>query len=342
MFTKRLSILLGSLVAVLAVASYFYFTKVKEVPSIITDPNAPSGISETQNKETAAKAYSEISFRHLIEREYQAPALKMGEVLERTAQYTKHAVTYESDNFTISGVLYIPTAPAPANGYPLLVTNHGHIDVNIYTTGRGLKREQEYFATRGYVVLHPDYRNHAGSSKTEDDPIQDRLGYITDVIHAVESIKSSDLPINENNSTLLGHSMGGGATLAAAIIQPDVATRIVLYAPVTVNYLDSYTRWQARDADRAKLVNAKYGLPDANPEFWEGLNGEPYYDRLAVPIQIYHGTNDQDVPYEWATKMHEDLRAKGKNVELITYEGEGHEFSFAWTQFMQGVEKFTQ
>jgi dipeptidyl aminopeptidase/acylaminoacyl peptidase len=327
-------------ILVLVVASYYFVDK--EEADIVPENNLLPGEDKINDGEEASKPILGISFQKMIEREYGAPALTLGAVLETTGDYKKYAVTYKSDDLTISGVIYIPTAPAPAEGYPVLVTNHGHIDTSVYTTGRGLKREQGYFATRGYVVLHPDYRNHAGSSKTDDDPIQDRLGYITDVINAVESLKSSDLKINRNNVTLLGHSMGGGATLAAAIIKPTIANRIVLYAPVTVNYLDSYNRWQSRDSDRAKIVAAKYGLPDANPEFWAGLNGEPYYDRITVPIQIYHGTNDEDVPYEWSTTMRDDLQSKGKNVELITYEGEGHEFSFTWTRFMEGAIAFTK
>lgn len=327
-------------ILVLVVASYYFIDK-KETDTALDDTSL-SVISETNEKEVTPKPASEISFQNLIERKYSAPAMSIGAVLESTEEYKKHAATYKSDDLTISGVLYVPNASAPAEGYPVLVTNHGHIDTSIYTTGRGLKREQGYFATRGYVVFHPDYRNHAGSSKTSNDPVKDRLGYITDVIHAVESLKSSDLKVNKNNITLLGHSMGGGATLAAAIIKPDVANRIVLYAPVTVNPVDSFNRYQKDDPKRVELTSALYGLPDANPEFWAGLNGEPYYDRLLVPVQIYQGTNDQDVPYEWATRIRDGLQAKGKNVELITYEGEGHEFSFVWTRFMGGVERFIQ
>jgi dipeptidyl aminopeptidase/acylaminoacyl peptidase len=288
------------------------------------------------------ESYDAVSFRALLERNYQAPALAVGTEIASTPDYKKYTASYKSDDLTISGVLYLPTTPKPAEGYPVMVTNHGHIDVSVYTNGRGLKREQEYFASRGYVVFHPDYRNHAQSSKTEGNPVEDRLGYITDIIHAVESLRSSELPINKNNITLLGHSMGGGATLAAALIQPNIAHRIVLYAPVTVNYVDSYNRYQKNDPDRIERISSAYGTPETNKKFWDGLNGEPYMNRLSLPVQIYHGTNDADVPYEWATKMRDQLVAQNKTVELITYEGEGHEFSFAWNRFMQGVEEFTK
>lgn len=332
---KGLLIALGLILVVIG-GSYFYQNE-KKFSEVSTQK---SNNIKKGGEEIVPESSSNISFGALTNREYGTPAVNVGEVIATTKEYKKHAATYKSDDLTISGVLYIPNAPAPAEGYPVFITNHGHIDTTAYTTGRGLKREQEYFASRGYVVFHPDYRNHAGSSKTEDDPIQDRLGYIIDIIHAVEALKSSDLPINENNITLLGHSMGGGATLAAALVKPDIAKRIVLYAPVTVNSVDSYKRWQSRDLKQVQKIKEKYGLPEENPQFWEGLNGEPYYERLGAPVQIYHGTRDQDVPYDWALKIRNDLQNNGKQVELITYDGEGHEFSFAWTHFMESVEAF--
>lgn len=342
LFGIRMALILLGLVVAFFVGYKIFSTPAEESIPMLIQENAPLPAMDENEKEDSQRA-SNVSYRALLEREYAAPALAQGEVIATTSTYTKRAVTYQSDDLTISGVLYIPTQAPPENGYPVLITNHGYIDPAVYTTGRGLKREQEYFASRGYVVLHPDYRNHAGSTKTGGaDPIADRLGYITDIIHSVSALKNSSLPIDKNNVTLLGHSMGGGASLSAAIIKPDVANRVVLYAPVTVNYLDSYLRYQKDDPERASKVITLYGSPEQNPKFWEGLNGEPYLDRVTVPVQIYHGTSDADVPYSWSTDTLNLLKEKGKNAELITYEGEGHEFSFAWTQFMQGVEKFSQ
>lgn len=334
---KTFVLLVVGVIVLVLLASYF-----REVQQ---ESNLTKETASLQEDEVQAPSESEnktISFRSLIERSYQAPALQQRTVLQETASYTKYAATYQSDTYTISGVLYIPKGKAPEGGFPVLVTNHGYIDPAVYTTGRGLKREQEYFSSRGYIVFHPDYRNHAGSTKTGEDPVKDRLGYITDIIHAVESVKSSSLPVNKENITLLGHSMGGGATLSAALIKPDVANHIVLYAPVTVNYLDSYLRYQKDDPKRADRVKTLYGSPEENPVFWQGLNGEPYFDRLQIPVQIYHGTNDADVPYEWSTKTRDQLQARNKSVELITYPGEGHEFSRDWNLFMQGVLEFTK
>ena len=76
--------------------------------------------------------------------------------------YTRHEVTYPSGDVTVSGVLLKPRGRGP---FPAVVLNHGYIEPSIYVTGQGLMREQDYLARAGFVVLHTDYRGHAGSTR---------------------------------------------------------------------------------------------------------------------------------------------------------------------------------
>lgn len=312
----------------------------EEKKELTTEPETTKDVA-VKNEE-GLETTQEDSFASLFERNYAAPAIELGSVLEENASYTKSAVTYESDDLTISGVIYVPKGTPPAGGFPVLITNHGYIDPAIYTTGRGLKREQGYFATRGYIVLHPDYRNHAGSTKSEENPIKMRLGYIVDIIHGVLALEKSTLPINRDRVALLGHSMGGGASLAAVVVKPDLVERVILYAPVSLNYQDSYERYMNDDLERKEKVVSVYGTPEANPGFWAGLNGEPYLNRLQVPVQIYHGTSDDDVPLAWSENTKKLLDENSKTAELIVYPGEEHEFGPRWTDFMEGVKKFME
>jgi dipeptidyl aminopeptidase/acylaminoacyl peptidase len=96
------------------------------------------------------------------------------------------------------------------------------------------------------------------------------------------------------------------------------------------------------DLERKEKVVRAYGTPEANPEFWAGLNGEPYLNRLAVPLQIYHGTSDDDVPLTWSENTEKLLKAENKQSELIIYPGEEHEFGPRWTDFMEGMKQFIE
>jgi hypothetical protein len=71
----------------------------------------------------------------MMTKKYNGGNLRLGRVLARNSAYTRYFVTYTSGALRISGIMNIPTGMGP---YPALVLNHGHIDTDIYTNGRGL------------------------------------------------------------------------------------------------------------------------------------------------------------------------------------------------------------
>jgi len=171
--------------------------------------------------------------------EFNGSDLKLGRTLDDNAAYTRYYITYQSGELTISGIMNVPKGKGP---FPLLVLNHGYIDPDVYTNGRGLKREQDYLARRGYVVLQPDYRNHADSTKVDNVELDFRLGYVEDVINAINAARSSGLDfIDAERVGMLGHSMGGGIAQTIMVTRPDLVDAFVLFAPVSSNYVDSFT-----------------------------------------------------------------------------------------------------
>src|SRR3989344_6618078 len=178
--------------------------------------------------------YHPVSLPALMAKEIIGSGFTIGQVLADNESYTSYYITYNSGDLKISGIMNRPKGPGP---FPLLILNHGHIDTDIYTNGRGLKREQDYLARRGYVVLHPDYRNHADSDKDPDDEYSLRFSYTEDVINAVLAIKAADLDfVDTKHVGMLGHSMGGGVTLNVLVIRPDLVDAAVLFAPVSADY----------------------------------------------------------------------------------------------------------
>lgn len=289
----------------------------------------------------AAPAFPSIA--DFFERSYDGRDLRLGPVLERNARYTRYFITYLSGDLTISGILNLPTGTPPVGGFPVLVLNHGYIDPAVYTNGRGLRREQDFLARRGFAILHPDYRNHAASSDVDDGEIENRLGYVEDVINAVSAIRASDIPnLNRDKIGMLGHSMGGGIAQTIAVAQPDLVKGIVLYAPVSMDYRDSYFRYMADNPERAARIRERFGTPQEYPERWDGLSPQTYADRITVPLLLFHGTNDRDVPIAWSEKTAALLREKVKSIEYVVYPGEGHEFGPRWTDFMERSAAFFQ
>lgn len=296
--------------------------------------------AESQVEKINTNKWSEypISLPALMDENFDGRDLQLGKILDDNSAYTRYYITYKSGSLTISGIMNVPKSEGQ---FPLLVLNHGHIDPEIYTNGRGLKREQDYLARRGYVVLHPDYRNHADSSKDLGTDINFRLGYTEDVINAVLAAQNSDLDfINKDQVGMLGHSMGGGVTQNVLVVKPDLVKAVVLFAPVSGDQRLNYERWIARRSEAIEQIEKIYGEYTEDMNFWDGISANTFYDKITAPILIHHGTADDSVPLEWSEEMQGELEEVGVDATLYIYDGEPHEFIVAWPQVMQRTVDF--
>lgn len=295
---------------------------------------------------------SGVSLKALEQKHYDGHGLKLVRAIVKEKAYTRYYVTYKSGDLLISGIMNTPKGNGP---FPVIITAHGYISTKVYTNGRGLKREQDYLAKRGYVVLHPDYRNHAFSGKDPDNEYKLYTGYTQDVINAVYALRKSDLGfIDKDNIGILGHSMGGGIALNMMAVKPGLAKAYVLFAPTSIDYRDNFERWIAGRPDREEnRVPAKYGTrpirrniidrygtPDSNPDFWNSLSVRAYMSNIMDPVMIHHGTKDDSVPLAWSRKLDEQLKALGKKSTFYIYKDEPHEFIKAWPLVMKRTAGF--
>lgn len=278
-----------------------------------------------------------VSLPALMATPFDGRDLEVGSVLDQNAAYARYAVTYASGDLTISGIMNVPSGEGP---FPVLILAHGYIDPAIYTTGRGLAREQDYLARQGYVVLHTDYRNHAGSDDDPDNDLRLRLGYVEDVINAVLAVRESDLPYLDGDRVgLLGRSMGGGVTYDVLVTAPGLVDAAVVYAPVSSDAADNFDQWTRGQPVGDEIIDA-HGAPEDEPEFWDGRSARTYFDRVTEPILIHHGTADDTCPLEWSHATLAALEAAGADVELLEYEGEPHAFEAAWPASIERSAKF--
>lgn len=297
----------------------------------------PETINQS-NKKDRETAINPVSIEAMTKKQFKGYDLKLGPVLAENESYTRYYITYQSDQLKISGIMNVPKGQGP---FPVLILNHGYIDPEIYTNGRGLKREQDYLAQRGYVVIHPDYRNHADSDKDPDSELWLRLGYTEDVINAVLAVQESDLEFFDKEKIgMLGHSMGGGVTLNTLAIRPELVKAAVLFAPVSGDYRKNFNKWTRQRTEVAQKIESLYGTPTRNPMFWDGISVINYLDHIKAPIQLHHGTADESVPLEWSNELETVLKAAEKNFEYFIYPNEPHEFINAWPQVMSRVANF--
>lgn len=250
--------------------------------------------------------------------------------------YTRHAISYRSNGLKITGVLLIPKGEGP---FPLVIFNHGYIDPAIYTRGRGLKREQDYVARRGFAVLHTDYRGHAGGDKSpmeEETKIYDgNLEYAMDSANAIYAVREAKLPtIDASRVGMLGHSMGGGVTLAILTALPDLVDAAVLYAPVHADVWENFSRWRRERPEGDRTLEVMK-TREEDPSTWDALSPATYVTKIEAPILLFQGGRDQDVPKAWSDDLAALLESENRQFEYVEYENEGHEFGPMWTDFMR-------
>ena len=317
-----------------------------EIIDYIPASETQEPILETENAEDEVKIsvaeektlYPPHSVGALLDAEIPGKDFTIGRVLADNAVYTRHYITYISDGLKISGIMNVPKATTDDPGpWPVLFLNHGYIDPAVYTNGRGLKREQDYFARNGYVVIHSDYRDHAQSDK---NPVgRDKVGesgYTRDIlggINAIESLNPDFAHVNQVG--LLGHSMGGGVTMKAAVARPEQIGAMALYAPVSSDYKDNLLRWGMNRILPSELEK----IQDAGGQ-WDGeliapYSAMTYFDRIEAPVMIHHGDRDADVPIQWSKDTLNRLTKAGKDVTYHEYPGEAHEYGPQWQTFMQ-------
>jgi dipeptidyl aminopeptidase/acylaminoacyl peptidase len=303
-------------------------------------PTARPTTSPPKPTPTPSKKPDPISVQALIEKDYNGDRLKLGRVINRTDDYTTRIVTYRSEKLTVSGVMLVPDGKGP---FPVLVLNHGYIDPDTYVPGQGMPREHDYLARQGYVVFHTDYRGHASGDDDPDVDYELRLPYAVDTINAVYAVKRSKADFLDGDRVgWLGRSMGGNVTLNALVAQPNLVDAAVIYASTSALAAQNWKQFYDRSDDRRSVnrkIDRTYGLPKDSPTFWRAASPKAYFDRVADPLLVHHGTADDTCPIAWSTDIVETLEEKGKDVTFFRYKGAGHTFEGATWQ--RSIERTT-
>jgi dienelactone hydrolase len=255
--------------------------------------------------------------------------LKIVRTVARTGAYTQYAITYRSGNLTITGQMFVPVGDGP---FPVMVMNHGYIPIEEYSSGMDSRRESPFVASNGFVAIHPDFRNYAGSDDDENASVNlTAFGWADDSLNLVDAVKRSDLPfLDKQRIGFWGHSNGGQTSMMALVSQraPDIKA-FVLFAPTSPDYRDNFNRWTRPRSDQAAQVKARHGLPEDNPAFYEGISVGPHFKEAATkgPVLLFHGTGDTNTPFAWSERSAALMKDAGIDITFVPLRGENHLFS---------------
>lgn len=304
-----------------------------------------SATSVTQNIQSAKKNLPTIypiplSIEYMRKQTYPGSDIVIEQILSPGSNYNRYVASYISDGNKIFALLTVPQGIKPKNGWPVIIFNHGYIQPEQYQTTERYIAYTDAFSRNGYIVFKSDYRGH-GESGGKPEGAYYSPAYTIDIINAVSSIKKYK-EADPNRIGMWGHSMGGMITLRTMVTTSDIKAGVI-WAGVVAAYEDLTNNWRHPDlnprpfvpSEREQAVRRpgrqsfidKYGTFEQNPSFWQSISPISYVKDVSGPIQLHHGTADQEVPLLFSQKLDEAMRRAGKQAIFFSYEGDDHNLS---------------
>jgi dipeptidyl aminopeptidase/acylaminoacyl peptidase len=241
--------------------------------------------------------------------------------LRPEALATSQMVTYKSFDGTLISALVTMPANLKRNGSnPAIVLPHGG------PTGK----TEDYFddiaaalASRGYIIIAPNFRGSTGYGKAFQTANYDDLGGgdLKDTVAAKKFLVDSGY-VDPKRVGIFGGSYGGFMTLMALGKTPDEFAAGVQWFGI-INWRTMY-----RDMDEVlkAYLRSLMGTPEDNPEGYDRASPLTYIQNARAPLLTIQGENDIRVPKGQAQEVNDILKAKGNIVETIYYPAEGHGF----------------
>jgi dipeptidyl aminopeptidase/acylaminoacyl peptidase len=227
---------------------------------------------------------------------------------------------------------------------PLIVLPHGGPESR--DVG-GFDWLAHFLASRGYIVLQPEFRGSDGYTTAWRDA--GRGGWGTgvmqnDVTDGVKALVANGYA-DPKRVCIVGASYGGYAALAGAVFTPELYRCAVAIAPVTdlndmIAYEGDHHGLYSPTVDYwKKVIGGDLGA--AHGRFAE-LSPINHAQSVRAPILLIHGKDDSIVPISQSRNMKSVLEGAGKAVELIELQGEDHWLSRADTrlQTLEALDAF--
>jgi acetyl esterase/lipase len=257
----------------------------------------------------------------------------------------QEAIRYKArDGLEIPGLLTLPPGGGRKN-LPMVVLVHGGPWVR--GASWGWDPESQFLASRGYAVLQVEFRGSTGFGLHHFEAGLKQWGLAMQDDIADGTRWAIDQGIADpKRICIAGASYGGYATLMGLVNDPDLYRCGIDWIGVTdIELMYTGTWFSKPDYSEDYL---RYGMPF--------LIGDPVKDaeqlkatspiqqasRIHQPLLLAYGEEDKRVPLYHGKKFYAALRRSNKQVEWVTYSGEGHGWSLATNRidFWQRVERF--
>ncbi len=229
------------------------------------------------------------------------------------------------DGLTLHCYLTLPPGDAGAVKYlPLVLNVHGGPWARDHW---GYHSEAQWLANRGYACLQVNFRGSTGFGKRFLHAGDREWGakMHDDLLDAVDWAVAQGIA-DRNRVAIYGGSYGGYAALVGAAFTPEVfACSVDIVGPSSIRTLIASIPpyWEPLK----QLFFVRVGNPDTEPEFLDSRSPLYKADQIQRPLLIAQGANDPRVKQAESEQIVQALRDRGKEVEYLLFEDEGHGFA---------------
>jgi dipeptidyl aminopeptidase/acylaminoacyl peptidase len=213
---------------------------------------------------------------------------------------------------------YVTARPGSSGPRPMIVLPHGGPEArDLY----GYDAFAQFLASRGYVVVQPNFRGSAGFGRAFADAGRGQWGRrmqddLTDAVRHMIASGAADAA----RVCIVGASYGGYAALAGAALTPDLYRCAVSIAGVSDLPELVYRTSSSGTAARHYLIRS-IGDPGADRAALDAISPRHLADRIRAPVLLIHGEEDDVVEIRQSELMQQAL---GRRSRLVRVPEEGH------------------
>ena len=221
-----------------------------------------------------------------------------------------------ADGAMIPGYLTLPPGVDTPKNLPAIVMPHGGPSARDYW---GFDWLSQFYASRGYVVLQPNFRGSTGYG----DEFFKQNGFrswptaIGDVLDAGKWLVAQGIA-SADKLAVVGWSYGGYAALQSAVVDPGVFKAVIAVAPVTdLPQLKEEHRYWSDFLVITREIGEGPHVREGSP----ALNAA----KIKVPVLLFHGELDRNVLIRQSREMNDHLASAGVPHELVTWPDLDHQ-----------------
>ncbi len=203
----------------------------------------------------------------------------------------------------------------------------------------------QFLASRGYVVIEPEFRGSTGYGAAHFRAGWKQWGRAMqdDLADAVAWAAAKQL-VDPKRVCIAGASYGGYATLMGLVRHPEVYRCGAAWVAVSDTALLFESAWESDMSEEARLhtLPVLLGDPVADADALRAVSPVAQAARLKLPLLLAYSELDRRVPLLHGSRLRAALQAAGSEPIYVVYPGEGHSWQRAdhRTDFAQRLERF--